>query len=152
MKKTIYALLGLVTFGLISNTCVGGNITLVPKNSVWKYLDNGTDQGTAWLTTGFDDSSWLSGAAELGYGDSDEATVVSYGPDANNKYITTYFRKTFNVSSVSNLKSLLLSIRCDDGAVVYINGIEASRYNMPAGAITFSTLAPGNIGNQFELN
>jgi len=152
MKKTINVLLGLITFFLFSNTCVGGNITLISKNAVWKYLDNGTDQGVAWQNPTFDDSAWQSGATELGYGDSDEATVVSFGPDANNKYITTYFRKTFNVSNVNDLKSLLLSIRCDDGAVVYINGTEASRYNMPAGAITFSTLAPGNIGNQFELN
>lgn len=67
--------------------------TLVPAGSVWKYLDNGTDQGTAWRGTGFDDSAWASGPAPLGYGDP-VSTTVNYGPDPNNKYITTYFRKT----------------------------------------------------------
>ena len=41
------------------------------------------------------------GTAELGYGDGDEYTVVSFGPDPNNKYITTYFRHAFNVVDAS---------------------------------------------------
>jgi len=49
--------------------------TLVPTGGVWKYLDNGSNQGTAWCATGFDDSVWPSGAAQLGYGDGDEVTT-----------------------------------------------------------------------------
>jgi len=64
--------------------------TLVPAGSIWKYLDNGSNQGTAWKETIFDETGWKSGAAQLGYGDGDETTVVLYGGDANNKYITTY--------------------------------------------------------------
>ena len=30
---------------------------LVPAGALWKYLDDGTDQGTAWREPGFDDSS-----------------------------------------------------------------------------------------------
>ena len=71
--------------------------TIVPAGSTWKYLDNGSNQGTAWRAAGFNDSSWSSGPAELGYGDGDENTVVGFGPDSSNKYRTTYFRKTFNV-------------------------------------------------------
>jgi hypothetical protein len=43
--------------------------TLVPTGSVWKYLDNGSDQGTAWRAASFNDSTWRSGPAQLGYGD-----------------------------------------------------------------------------------
>jgi hypothetical protein len=39
--------------------------TLVPSNSVWKYLDNGTDQGTAWQLINFDDSGWGEGMADI---------------------------------------------------------------------------------------
>src|ERR1051325_588055 len=63
--------------------------TFVPFKSTWKYLDNGTDQGSAWQSLLFDDSSWKSGPAELGYGDGDEGTVVSYGSSSSHKYITT---------------------------------------------------------------
>src|ERR1019366_8094022 len=60
---------------------------LAPPAASWKYLASGSDQGTAWRNSDFDDSSWSSGAAQLGYGDGDEQTVVSYGADAGSKYI-----------------------------------------------------------------
>jgi len=109
---------------------------LVPASAVWKYLDDGSNQGTAWRQPSFDDSPWAAGPAELGYGDGGEATTVGFGPDASNKYITTYFRHTFSVANPSSYQSLTLSLRRDDGAVVYLNGAEVFRSNVPAGGIT----------------
>jgi hypothetical protein len=34
-----------------------------------------------------------------------------------------------------------MSVVCDDGAVVYVNGVEVNRLNMPAGNITDATSA-----------
>ena len=117
--------------------------SLVQTGAVWKYLDNGSDPGTAWVAPGFNDSGWASGPAELGYGDDEngrpEATVVSYGPDANNKYITTYFRRSFPVTQAAAYTNLVLRVLRDDGAVVYLNGVEAGRFNMPAGTINYLT-------------
>src|SRR5438132_14277171 len=93
--------------------------TLINAGSSWKYLANGSNQGAAWRASGFNDASWSSGNAEFGYGDGDETTVVPYGNNANNKYITTYFRKSFTVVNPSAYTSMLLSILRDDGAVVY---------------------------------
>jgi len=124
--------------------------TLVATGSVWKYLDDGSDQGTAWYGPAFDDSGWMSGLAELGYGDGDEATVVSYGPSPDNKYITTYFRHTFSVSDPSKYQNLILGILRDDGAVVYLNGVEVFRTNMPGGTITYTTSALGAVGGSAE--
>ena len=59
--------------------------TLVATGSIWKYLDTGVDLGTAWEAPAFDDGTWASGPAVLGYGNGTEATVVSYGPSATNK-------------------------------------------------------------------
>src|SRR5436190_664240 len=112
-------------------------VTLIPSNSVWKYLDNGTDQGTAWRGISFDDSLWASGPAELGYGDDTEtpprpeATVLQYGPDAANKYTNYYFRRYFTVTNASSVSNLIIRLMRDDGAVVYINGAEVRRDNMP---------------------
>src|SRR5436190_5606794 len=88
---------------------------LITAGSIWSYLDNGSNQGTAWRGVGFNDSGWATGPAQLGYGDGDEATIVSFGPDANNKYITTYFRKTFNITNPSQFTSLTLNMIRDDG-------------------------------------
>src|SRR5439155_26286496 len=76
-------------------TYVPSALTYIPTGATWKYLDNGSNQGAAWKATSFNDSTWKSGPAQLGYGDGDEATVVAFGPDPNNKYITTYFRRSF---------------------------------------------------------
>jgi Phosphodiesterase/alkaline phosphatase D len=112
---------------------------IIPYGATWKYLDNGSNQGTAWRASGFNDASWSSGAAELGYGDG-PVTTVSYGPDPNNKYITTYFRKTVNIPNPGSYSDFTLNIRRDDGVVVYINGTERYANNMPAGR-NYNTLA-----------
>jgi hypothetical protein len=108
---------------------------LIPLGSTWRYLDNGSNQGTNWRARTFDDSTWKSGAAELGYGDSpaDEATRVEdnatpgYVGSDTNRYATTYFRKTFSVTNISGITSLTVKVEYDDAAVVYINGTEAGR-------------------------
>lgn len=114
---------------------------IVSMGTSWKYLDDGSDQKIAWRDLYFDDSSWLKGMAELGYGDGGEATVVSYGPNVNKKYITTYFRKHFNIDNTSVYRNLTIRIQRDDGAVVYLNGNEIYRTNMPKGIILYNTLA-----------
>ena len=124
--------------------------TLISKSSLWKYLDNGTNQGTAWTLLSFNDSAWLSGFAELGYGDNDETTIIGYGPDPNNKYITTYFRQTFNISNASLYRGLRMNLKRDDGAIVYINGTEVYRSNMPSGPVTYTTLAKAAISGGAE--
>ena len=75
-------------------------ITLVSTGSVWKYLDDGTDQGTAWRGTNFNDTAWASGPGELGYGDlpdlRPEATVLCCS-NAASKFITYYFRRAIEI-------------------------------------------------------
>ncbi|WP_310461269.1 Ig-like domain-containing protein [Sphaerotilus sp.] len=116
---------------------------LVPAGSSWKYLDNGTDQGTVWRAPSYDDSAWKSGAAQLGYGDGDETTVIGYGPSSTAKYITSYFRRSFQVTNAGAISALPLRVKRDDGIVLYLNGVEVWRSNMPAGTPLYSTLASG---------
>ena len=123
--------------------------SLVASGSSWKYLDDGSDPGTAWRAPGFDDSAWPSGMAQLGYGDDDEATTVNRGP-ADDPYITTYFRRTFAVLNASQYLALRLQLLRDDGAVVYLNGIEVCRSNMSAGPIEYTTLAAANVSGSEE--
>lgn len=117
--------------------------------AVWKYLDNGSDQSTQWRARTFDDSAWASGPSELGYADG-PATPVSFGPDSASKYITTYFRHTFQVGDPSLIASLSLKLLVDDGAVVYLNGEEVVRKNLPAGEINHLTLATLAVGGTDE--
>lgn len=125
-------------------------VVLVKRGSVWKYLDDGSDQGHAWTEPPFDDSSWPSGPAQLGYGDGDEATKVSYGPNAEQKFITTYFRHSFKVQGAAGVKALVARLLRDDGAVGYLNGKEVFRSNMPDGPVNYQTLAVSSVGGDDE--
>ena len=125
-------------------------VPLVETESEWRYLDDGSDQGAAWTDPLFDDSSWLSGRAQLGYGDGDEVTIVrcrvGWPPGqacigSDPRIITTYFRYDFEVGDPSVFTSLDLTLLKDDGAVVYLNGAEVARSNMPAGGIDYLTEA-----------
>lgn len=135
-----------VTVGRSSSSAI-----LVPTGSPWKYFDKGEDLGTAWKEPGYGDANWALGPAQLGFGDGDEATVVGFGPDASNKYPTTYFRRSFSVAGRSSIRELHLRLLRDDGAVIYLNGTEVYRNNMPEGVITFATRANATVSGEEEL-
>ncbi len=123
--------------------------TEIPAGSTWKYHDDSINiyqLNPDWKAINFDDSSWNSGVAQLGYGDGDEDTVVGH---TSSKY-ATYFRHSFNISDASLYASAtgIVSIRRDDGAVVYLNGTEIFRTNMPTGTITHTTRAGGSTGSE----
>lgn len=118
---------------------------LVHPNSVWRYYDLAQEppiqSGETWKEPGYDHSSWSSGAAQLGYGDGDEATAISTTTK------TGYFRQTFIVNDITDYSGLNLQLTYDDGAVVYLNGTEVWRVNMPAGTINYNTYASTNSGD-----
>ncbi len=125
---------------------------ILPAGSVWKYHDEGQDLGTAWRQPGYNDNLWDDGPAQLGYGDNDEATTLSFGPNSRAKYPCYYFRRTFDVADKNKFDSIEVRVVRDDGAVVYVNGTEIGRDNMPAGAISYSTNANGAVGGGDESN
>ena len=70
----------------------------VSTGDVWRYLDDGSDQGIAWRATAFDDSPWAERPSPLGFGESDQATTTAFidtDPDVagNQRNATTYFRR-----------------------------------------------------------
>ena len=144
MKKLIPTFIGMLAMPLLMAQ------VLIPAGSTWKYLDDGTDQGTAWRNLSFNDNAWASGNAQLGYGDGDETTVISYGNSSSNKHICYYFRKTFTVSNPAANTGIKISLLRDDGAVVYINGTEVARSNMPSGTITYQTPAASTVAGAAE--
>ncbi len=120
--------------------------SLIARGATWRYLDDGSDQGTSWRSTSFDDSRWRSGRGQLGYGDGDETTVVSFGPNPSRKHVTTYFRRSFDLAGTP--RTLRLQLLRDDGAVVYLNGLEVARSNMPPGLIDSRALAATTTGGE----
>ena len=120
---------------------------IVKLNDTWKYYDKGAAPSN-WTATSFNDNGWASGQAPLGYGMTGVKTTVSYGPNVSSKYPTTYFRKTIKLESTPTRSDIfLLNYQIDDGFVVYVNGREAGRFQMPSGNITFNSFASSYAGD-----
>ena len=113
-------------------------LTLIAAGSRWCYLDGDQQPQGDWTVLDYDDGDWKEGPAQLGFGDGDEATVIDGGPEGH-RYATVYFRHQFQVKDPAALARLTLGLLCDDGAVVYLNGHELLRENMPAGPISHTT-------------
>jgi chitodextrinase len=82
----------------------------------------------------------LAGPTGIGFGDGDDATVLS-GMMGN--YSSVYARKAFNLSDVATITGMRLRMDYDDGFVAYINGQEVTRANMPGGTPDYNTNASG---------
>ncbi|MEK3731848.1 MULTISPECIES: PA14 domain-containing protein [Paenibacillus] len=141
-----------INVGAAGAAILAAGLHFIEKDSQWTYLDDGSDQGTAWKEPNFDDSSWKKAPAPLGYAGSgkgqDLNTWIGYGSDAGNKHLTTYFRQEFQVTDAAAIKQLEASLIRDDGAVIYLNGQEVYRTNMPSGEITYRTTASTAVGDE----
>ena len=129
--------------GPAASTRATNRASLVPRGAPWKYLDDGSNQGTTWKATNFTDTTWKTGYGEFGWGDTYESTQVN----VTLKPVTTYFRKTFNVSDPTKITALTLNLMRDDGAIVYLNNTEIYRNNMPVGTVTNATLASAAVAD-----
>ncbi len=147
----IFGISPLTLFFLLAFSPGGYSETLVPKLSVWKYYADAQYPDVFWNQPGYDDTGWPLGPGILGFGEAYIATTVPYGPDANNKYITTLFRHTFQLNTdPAQITQLVLAANYDDGFVVYLNGTEIVRRAMPGGAIVHSTLASSHEAGAYE--
>lgn len=133
-------------------------VNLFNLDTTWRFNQNGpaypdnTWAQTAHAVGGTGANQWESGPGAIAY---ETSATVPKGtnlrfPGLNAPYVMTYyFEKEFDItpSQLANLATLKIKHALDDGAVIYINGVEATRINMPAlpAAITPSTAATANV-------
>jgi hypothetical protein len=134
---------GAVNFS--TNAVLSPKSIVVPITAGWRYEDSGTDLGTEWRAATFDDSGWAAGAGlfYLEDGALPGPKTTPLAPARN----TYYFRGKFQVDGNPADKVITVRPVVDDGAIVYLNGTEVLRYNMPAGAVTYGTLASAGVAN-----
>ncbi len=133
-----------------------GPVSLVERGATWRYFDHGSEPpaigGVTWLDPDYPDTSWSSGPAVLGFaGASPQVPVATQtkrwvtgtsGPQVT----TTYLRHEFTLGSVGDIAGLVMEILRDDGAAVYLNGVEILRENLPGGTIIYNTMASSVVG------
>ncbi len=139
---------------LITLSGGGGPTTTVyiDNGDNWKYLADGSNQGTGWRGVGFNDSSWPSGPSELGYGDNDEATDVGFvdvdpGTAGDQKNATTYFRKVVNIVDPSPFADFTIDITYDDSYAIYVNGNEVARHSGLSANAPYNEYSSNSVGN-----
>ena len=115
---------------------------IAQTTSVWKYDQNeaNTDRGTTWREPEFDDGGWLEGPGPFG-----KNHVDLFGtPWTTGGRTTYYLRQDFQFNHSFSSATINIDSHLDDGLVVYLNGQEITRFNMPAGEINYDTPASGS--------
>ena len=111
------------------------NLTVFSLGSAgWKYLADGSNQGTAWRTMNSPAAPWVAGTSSFGYNHS-QTTAIPTGK------INAYFLKTVTIADPKLYSSFNFVYGYDDGIVIYVNGVEVKRTNMPTGTIAYNTAA-----------
>lgn len=144
-------------------TCViPSPLTCVAAKSQWRYYDRGSMPtniaGVAWQMTGYADMAWSAGAATLGFAGATPTTPVA---TTTRRYVngvsgtqvtTTYLRQTFTLVNTNGMHLINMALMRDDGVIVYINGTEILRENMPTGTVTYATYASAAISGADQTN
>ena len=134
-------------------------VTLIANHEIWKYADTNTDLfgngNTDFRSASYDDTAWKTGASPLGYPVAETSNYFgpissggtlmdqgAQGASSSSASVTYYLRKDFTVDNIADIVSLTAKIAIDDGYVLYLNGNEISRVNIPAGQVGHTTEAP----------
>jgi hypothetical protein len=124
--------------------------SVFPVDSSWKFEQSGADLGTAWREPDFDDGAWLSGKSAFFVTTS--AVVQPQNTPLEIGQVGYYFRTTFHFDGDLANPELFIRPLFDDGIVIYLNGAEIFRRNMPEGPIERSTLAARGVVNAFPID
>ena len=111
-------------------------IPIFTNVSSWKYYDRGSLDGQSWMAVNYSDSNWSTGTPPIGYDYNNQHPEIV--TETAGDLPTYYFRKTFDLTSHASDNVYTLNWIADDGFIVYVNGKEAGRYNMPSGEVRYS--------------
>jgi hypothetical protein len=114
-------------------------------NNLWKYTLETNLFGTGWETVGYDDSTpiWLEGPQGIGRDGSANGVPLRSAAYPINDSSPLFTRRHFFLPSSPVGVTLTFRHVFEDGAVIYLNGQEARRVNVNAGALTVTSRAAG---------
>jgi len=119
-----------------------GPVALVAAGSAWSYYFGADAPASGWQSAGFDEAGWSVGAAPLGWGHANLGTTLTA---SGTRPLASYYRKVVQVADATKVASVTLTTRADDGVVVYVNGTEVGRANVPAGPVGHTSYASSAV-------
>ena len=122
----------------------GGTTSLLAYGGLWRYysLNNyaaapADISALSWTADNYNDAAdWTNTANNTNAFGFNETNVNS--PTQTNRS-TYYLIRDLNITNPSQYSSITLTVKYDDGAIIYVNGAEVARMNMPAGAAPYAT-------------
>ena len=145
--KSIYILL----FSLVYVTTYSQK-KIIEVGEEWKYYDEREAPPEGWQNSKKITASWKTGRSSLGYGALSPETTINKSKNRKNRVISYYFTKTVIIEDPKEFVLYQLKIKKDDGIVLYLNGEEIFREDMPLGKINHSTKASRVIMSDIEEN
>lgn len=127
----------------MTTSMIQAQTTIFALQSAWKYNDADVALPATWKSSNYDVSTWAVGNGPLGYGDPVTTSFIS-GVD------TAYLIKDFTVNLADLSNTMEFGVRRDDGIIVYLNGEEVIRDNMPSGVVTHSTFSSTTVDGAAE--
>lgn len=152
------------------DTDVPAHTVKMAFGSVWNYHSNGAAPandggGLDWKQPAYVmPVAWnvgavpVNGAGKYGYSNPANLTITTCmkssaaatlcAPAAGPKYTAYYFRQAVNFTAAelaTTFRTILVNMKRNDGIVVYVNGVERIRNNMPGGVVAYGTLASADI-------
>jgi trimeric autotransporter adhesin len=116
-------------------------VELIAEGSEWAWRFDTDPKPADWRTPGFDDASWPRGPAPLGFGATALQTNIDVDGPTSSRPLSALFRRSVEIVDPSDFTALQVTTLADDGIVVFVNGTEIGRANMPAGDLTLNSYA-----------
>ncbi len=140
-KRHSFPIFYFIVFSIFYSVPINAQKKIISTGDEWLYYDGEKMLPSDWYQKNTDEFQWKKGHTPLGYGDKFINTTISYGANTENKHITKYFQKKITIKNPHQYLIYKLSVQRDDGIVIYLNGTELMRNNMPEGEITSNTTA-----------
>jgi DNA-binding CsgD family transcriptional regulator len=147
MKRVVITKLIITLTFLLHTIQLFSQDVIIKNGDSWSYFDKGY-LNSNWVEN-IDHKLWPKGNTPIGYGDSQNNTTIYYGDNPDKKHIVKYFKKTIFIEK--DYIAYEFRTQIDDGGVIYVNGTEILRTNMPKSTINNKTLAINTISSDEEL-
>ncbi|MFM1769209.1 MAG: hypothetical protein RJA22_1738 [Verrucomicrobiota bacterium] len=159
MNAKMKSSLMLVMLGCLLAPSLKAAVGFSYGSSGWKYrlgTSESSSPTNAWRAIIFNDSTWNANATgPIGYDTAGNpgtslpiATVTPTSADGG--FLSIYYRKAFVVPDPAAILTATLDAVADDGLVVWVNGTEVGRANVPLGELGYSSVA--NAATTPEVN
>jgi hypothetical protein len=135
-----FGLAGVIDLSRDAGLATCFDIPLVARNASWLWKTGEVSWPSDWnQASSASLTGWAAGYAPFGFGDGTGIDFETAVPDPTGNgttgIFTTYFRHSFQVDDTAMFSQpLQLTFKRNDGVVIYLNGVEVVRRNLPWGA------------------